>query len=156
MIFKTISAAKIRVKTWEEEEEIHYKVTEKKKILQGWPSQSGTVPPYSLYSSINLPCHLYKSCLWKWVSCQGAQEPWNRYSLQCKSWLWDQRMDPKLQISPSLWLISRMGYNSILDTFEQNVYKLKGISALTPAILNEKKKKRKVTLVILIGISLYE
>lgn len=48
-----------------------------------------------------------------------------------------------------------MGYNSILDTFEQNVYKLKGISALTPAILNEK-KKRKVTLVILIGISLYE
>lgn len=50
-----------------------------------------------------------------------------------------------------------MGYNSILDTFEQNVYKLKGISALTPAILNEKKKKkRKVTLVILIGISLYE
>lgn len=31
MIFKTISAAKIRVKTWEEEEEIHYKVTEKKK-----------------------------------------------------------------------------------------------------------------------------
>lgn len=51
-------------------------------------------------------------------------------------------MDPKLQISPSLWLISRMGYNSILDTFEQNVYKLKGVSALTPAILNEKKKKK--------------
>lgn len=49
MIFKIISAAKIRVKTWKEEKEMQQKVTEKVCLLKGLSRcKYGFITPYSL------------------------------------------------------------------------------------------------------------
>lgn len=48
MIFKIISAVKIRVKTWKEEKETQQKVTEKVCLLMGLTQYKyGVITPYS-------------------------------------------------------------------------------------------------------------